>query len=492
MTVIPFGEWRPDLSDYQAETTRFITNAAPRADGYGPLKEWQTYTQALPGPCRGAFLAVDDSGTPTLYAGTATRLYRMSNSTLGWLDISKGGGAGGPGYEAAPLRLKDNWTFTQFNNHIVACQINVPPQHHVGAASTFVDIPGAPPFAAYCAVVQSQVVLSGLQNLPHKIHWCARDDITEWDLAVNGADEQEFPDGGAVMGVAGGEFGVLFQESAIRRMTYLPNDERVFQFDRIVEGEGLRAPYSVVSAGSRVFFLGTAGFQMIMGGSPPVNISKERFQRFFNADWDSSAMNLMQGVNEPNSSRVWFFYKSLQGAAGLFNRAILYDWVLERPTYIDAYSGECAAMMTKPGITLDTLDTIGFTSIDTMVVSLDSFQSSPGALLGIFGPDHALGFMSGQNVAATLSTSEQAFEQRYFVSQIRPCSDDGSMTTLIVHRARLQDTPQSTAPSLVNVKGFCPHRIDTRMARMVSTHAYAALWTYDVGVEPLLVNTGKL
>lgn len=486
MPVIPYGEWRPDLSDYQAETTRFITNAAPRADGYGPLKEWQGYTQALPAPCRGAFLAVDEQGTPTLYAGTETRLYKMNNGTLTWSDISKGGAA------YSPLRKSDNWTFAQFNDHIVACQINAVPQHHVGVAATFVDIPGAPPPAAYCTVVQSQLVLSGLGNEPHKIQWSARNDITEWDLAVNGADEQEFPDGGAVLGVAGGEFGVVFQETAIRRMTYLPGDERIFQFDRIVEGEGLRAPYSVVSAGSRIFFLGTAGFQMIMGGAPPVNISKERFQRFFNADWDSAAMNLMQGVNEPNSSRVWFFYKSLQGSVGLFNRAILYDWVLERPTYVEAYGGEFCAMMTKPGVTLDHLPDLGFTNIDTMVVSLDSFQSSPGALLGLFGPDHKLGFMSGQNVEATLSTAEQAFQDRYFVSQIRPLSDDGSMTTHLVHRGRIQDTPQATAPSLVNVKGFCPHRIDTRMARMVSFHAYAAQWTYDVGVEPLLVNTGKL
>jgi hypothetical protein len=487
MAVIPFGEWRPDLTDYQADTSRLIVNVAPRADGYGPLKSQQGYTQALPGPCCGSFLAVDELGAISLFAGTATRLYKMNNGDLSWEDVSKGG----VDYPGVPP--EDNWTFAQFNDDVVACQINVPPQRFaIGSGTAFADIPGLPPQASYCTVVQQQLVLSGLNDDPHTIHWSARNDIEVWTLAVNGADIQSFPDGGAVLGVAGGEFGVVFQEAAIRRMTWLPGDERIFQFDRIAEGEGLRAPYSVVSAGSRIFFLGTSGFQMIMGGQAPVNISKERFGRFFDADWDTSEMRLMQGANEPNSSRVWFFYKSIHGAQSRFNRAILYDWVLERPTYVDAYSGYHASMMSQPGITLDHLEDIGFDNIDTMEISLDSFSASPGALLGIFGPDNKLGFLSGPNIEATVATAEQAFDTRYFVSQVRPCTDSLDVLSAVTYRNRLQDPTNVTAQSRVNAKGFCPHRIDTRMARFTNVIPAGANWTFAVGIDPLLVMTGKL
>jgi hypothetical protein len=275
-------------------------------------------------------------------------------------------------------------------------------------------------------------------------------------------------------------------------MTWLPGDERIFQFDRIAEGEGLRCPYSVISAGSRIFYIGTAGFMMIMGGAPPVNISKERFQRFFERDWDSGAMSLTIGANEPNSSRVWFFYKSVNGAAGIFNRAILYDWVLERPTYIDGYIGEHCAMMAQPGVTLEGLPALGFTDYDLMTISFDAFQRLPGAQLGVFDPDHKLGFFYGPNLQGTMATPEQAFDARYFVSQVRPVTDSADVTSQITHRGRIEDNPNTTPPSALNVKGFCPHRIDTRLARFTQVVPAGAIWTYHSGVEPLLVNTGKL
>jgi hypothetical protein len=483
MAVIPFGEWRPDLTDFQAETTRLATNAVPRADGYGPIKSYQDYTHALPDVCRGSFLAISPTDV-VLYAGTATNLYRLDNTTLIWVPVSRTGAV----YD--PLPVEDNWTFCQYNDRVIACQQNVEPQVALLTDAHFANLAGNPPKAKYCTIVQSQLVLSGLLNFPQRIQWSAKDDITSWVLALNGADIQDFPDGGNVQGVAGGEFGVVFQTAAIRRMTFLPGSDLIFQFDRIAEGEGLKAPYSVVSAGSRIFYLGTAGFMMIASGAPPVNISKERFQRFFEFDWDPGEMRLMQGANQPNSSRVWFFYKSVQGISGLFNRAIVYDWVLDRPAYVDGIQGEFAGLMSQPGVTLDGLDLIGFTDIDAMQISLDAFQGAPGALLGLFGPTHKLGFLTGPNMLATVATPEQAFDRRYFISQVRPCTDSQDVRSRITYRSRIEDDPVTGAQSSLNRAGFCPHRIDTRMARFTTVIPAGADWSFNVGVEPLLVNTG--
>jgi hypothetical protein len=53
MTLVPFTEWRPDVSDFQAEVTSEISNVLPRGDGYGPFPDFSAYTAGLPGVCRG-------------------------------------------------------------------------------------------------------------------------------------------------------------------------------------------------------------------------------------------------------------------------------------------------------------------------------------------------------------------------------------------------------------------------------------------------------
>jgi hypothetical protein len=37
MPPLNFGEWRPDISDYEASTTQNALNELPRGAGYGPL-----------------------------------------------------------------------------------------------------------------------------------------------------------------------------------------------------------------------------------------------------------------------------------------------------------------------------------------------------------------------------------------------------------------------------------------------------------------------
>jgi hypothetical protein len=57
---------------------------------------------------------------------------------------------------------------------------------------------------------------------------------------VNSSDFQDFPDGGIVRGVAGGEYGVIFQETAMRRMTYAPGSPVHLQHRAAGEYAGVR------------------------------------------------------------------------------------------------------------------------------------------------------------------------------------------------------------------------------------------------------------
>jgi hypothetical protein len=56
--LIPWGEYRPDVSDYEGQHSKNLLNVLPRADGYGPMPDVNALTSALPGACRGLFVAL--------------------------------------------------------------------------------------------------------------------------------------------------------------------------------------------------------------------------------------------------------------------------------------------------------------------------------------------------------------------------------------------------------------------------------------------------
>ena len=87
--LFPFGEYRPDVSDFRVPSTRTLVNVLPRADGYGPFADLTNLTGALAAPCRGLFFARKADGTVVIFAGTSTGLYRLNNTDYTWIDVSR-------------------------------------------------------------------------------------------------------------------------------------------------------------------------------------------------------------------------------------------------------------------------------------------------------------------------------------------------------------------------------------------------------------------
>src|SRR5438094_4499328 len=112
MALIPFGEYRPDVADYEGQHTKNILNVLPRGAGYGPMPGVTVYSGALAAACRGFFVALKNDGTIVAFAGTATKLYKMNNTTLAWADVSLGSGT------YTPLNATENWQFAQFGNNV--------------------------------------------------------------------------------------------------------------------------------------------------------------------------------------------------------------------------------------------------------------------------------------------------------------------------------------------------------------------------------------
>jgi hypothetical protein len=227
---------------------------------------------------------------------------------------SAGSGTHSMTYFYADVPTTDQWQFAQFGNFVVAVQANESPQvFDLSSATAFSNLSGSPPTARYVAVVGRFLVLCGLVSNPKRVHWSDLDGITTWSPGTGFANSVDLPDGGVVRGVAGGEFGVILQESTARRMTYVAGQKPAFQIERIAEELGLLGPYSIARAGGRVLFFSPQGFQEYLPGAGLRPIGKEKVDRTILADLDTANLRLFIGAADPSGTRVFWAYKSIAG-----------------------------------------------------------------------------------------------------------------------------------------------------------------------------------
>ena len=375
-----------------------------------------------------------------------------------------------------------------------ATQENEPLQTFtLGSSSQFADNAGSPPQAAYIAVVGRFLVLSGLLSNPFRIHWSALNDTTGWTSGTSSSDYQDFPDGGIVRGVAGGEFGIIFQDQAIRRMSYVPGSPIIFQIDRITQDLGLFAPYSVVSTGSTIYFHSNKGFQKIEAGGLPVQIGRERVDRTFFDDLDRAELQLFQGAADPRGTRIFWAYKSGSGAADLFDKLLGYDTALDRFFPISA-SGEYLLGISQAGITLENLDNVS-SSIDALTLTLDAYASSVQPQIAAFNSEHKQGFFTGDNLEATMETGEQGTDENTItVRGFRPVTDSATLYGRVSHRMTQAGSVTNDAEvTLSSRTGRVDTKMrDTRYARMRVRIPSAASWTFCAGIVPDIVQSGQL
>lgn len=377
------------------------------------------------------------------------------------------------------------WRFAQFGNFVFAVHENVAPQvFDLSSSTAFADLGGSPPQAAYIDIVGRFVVLSGLLSNPYRIQWSGLNATTTWTSGTNSSDYQDLPDGGIVRGVAGGENGVIFQDQAIRRMTYVPGSPLIFQIDRIAQDEGLFAPYSIIRAGETVYFYSVQGFHKIDPGGVPVQIGRERVDRTFINELDRANLQLFQGAQDPRTTFVYWAYRSSEGAAGLFNKILGYDSALDRFFLLEV-SGEVLLGVSQTGLTLEGLDAIS-SSIDAMTLTLDAYATAVQPEIGLFSSSHTLGFLRGDNLEATIETSEQGADgRRVYINGWRPVTDAATIYGSLKYRDTQQASVTTSAEMNINSRtGRIDIRRDARYLRMVHRVPAATTWTFIAGVEP--------
>src|SRR3990167_54509 len=498
MPIMRFGEYLPDLPALDNPGSPYVNNVLPFLDGaYRPLKDVSAITSALTARCRGAYSVRNTDAAAYTYAGDATKLYEITGGATSFTDRS------GATYTTA---ADENWEFCKFNNKIIATNLSDEIQWQTIASGTnFADLVASPK-AWHIGVVAGSFIVAG--NLdesgtlsPTKIRWSAFEDETDWTAAASTMSDSRTLrssaqyGGGWVQKIIGGEYGVIFQEFSIWRMTFV-GSPKVFQLDEVLPGYGTPAVNSVTQYGNMIFYLGQEGFDLVMNGVERIPIGANKVDNFFLADVDSTYMMRVIGAVDPTNRIVAWIYPAQDASSGIPNRIIAYNWITKKwgRGAIDAEWIFCGL---GSGYTLDELDSVN-ASLDALPASLDSRQYVEGALqLSAFDEAHKLSGFTGSELAASADTPEVEIipGRRTMLRGARPLVVGSSVTATITPITRNLQTATATTGSASSVHsetGIAPLRTDARYHRLrvTTSGSFDHLIGVDVPRECIAV-TGR-
>lgn len=478
MAMLPFTEWAPDqpaLSDFAREASGVIAEKA----GYRPFKALSTTTNALTARCQGArwFRATD--GSTASFAGDATKLYKLSGST--WSDVSR---VSGGAYSTA---ADGYWRFAQFGTLAIATNgVDDVQKFDLASGSNWTALGGSPPVGNFLAIVGGFVAQGKVGSNRQRVHWSGLENAETWATsATTQADYQDLPDGGEVTGLTGGEYGLVFQESAIRRMTY-EGPPTVFRFDKISEEVGATIPNSVVAFKDRAFCYDSSGFYMVVGGQQIMPIGADRVDRWFKAMLAQDEIHRLSAAIDPvNKLYVVSFSTTVNTAPSTL---LMYQWEANRWSYASVTAELIYSAIVQDGYTLEELDAFG--TIDTLPYPLDSlfWTGAKSFLLGGFYTDHTFGTFSGSNLAAQIDTGEMQPipGRRATITAARPMVDGGSPTVAVGVRQTQQASVTWGSATAITTDGLAPLRANGRYVRFRVGVPAASTWTWGQGIDDIV------
>lgn len=420
---ISFGEWLPDQPSVTGALVK-AENVYSRAIGYGGIPLAVDYTQNASEPLNNVVAGKNPDGSTTIFAGSQTNLYKLDSSDMSLDDVS------GATY-ATPVDQR--WRFTQFGNRIIAANGYDKLQGWLlGTSTSWANLAANAPEARYVTVVRDFVVSGHIgTTYPFRVKWSALNDETSWtDSATTQSDFQEIPDGGSIVGVTGGEFGLILMDRSIYRMTYV-GSPLVFQFDNISRNLGCYEANSVIQYQGMTFFLAGDGFYAC-DGQNVVSIGGEKIDRHFFAEVDEEYLFNMSAAIDPIKNLVIWAYPS-KGQGGNVNKLLIYNFQTKMwssgTTDVDR-----VASSSSPSTTLEGLDVIN-SSIDALGTSFDSRIWLGGKLLFAGVRGNKVVTFTGANSTATIQTGELSLENRKTaITLVQPIVDNGSCNVAVFSR----------------------------------------------------------
>lgn len=502
MPVIPFPEFTPDMPDLSQGTDIALNVHPETAESYAPVPSLKAFSSsALNSKCLGSVATRDSAGTISLWAGTATKLYRMIAASTAWIDVSKVGN-----YTTID---GDNWHFEVYSDKVFATNFNDPIQSFLqGTDTLFSDLSPDAPHARYMCTPKDFLMVGNTSDPvggvnEARVWWSGSGDPTSWPTPGSALAQQQQSDfndfqgdygpvTGMVDSLAGADVAIFF-ERAVWRGVYA-GPPTVFNFIPAENARGTRCPNGIVTSGALVYYPADDGFY-VFDGSQSTPIGSQKFDQWF---WSTVNQNFLWnviGAADPLSRAIIWIFPSVNASNGIPDTALIYRWDLQRASYAQ-FSADWLMRILSFGVTLDGFFGLGFTQLDTIPASLDSRQWIGGALnMGVIDTGHHLATFGGPNLPAQIATSTmQATPGKLsWVSSSRPLVQltTGTPTIAIASRNNQYD-PIVYGPDIPpDINGDCPQRAEGRYQSALLKIPAGAAWTHAVGVDATADPSGE-
>lgn len=468
-TKLTFGEWMPDQPSVSGALTD-AKNVVSQAIGYGPFPTPVTFSSSNAAEnLTSLYAAKQPDGNTALFAAGLSKIYTVSG--VGGITEVKTG---------MTTAASDRVRFTQFGKVVISANNADRLQAWtLGTSTSFANLSATAPIAKFITVVRDFVVCANTfessAQQQYRVRWSAINDETDWTENVNTqSDYQDIPDGGQIVGIRGGEFGLVLLERAIHRMTYV-GTPFIFQFDNISRGKGCMVSGSIAQYQGVTFFLSDDGFYMCDGQNVTA-IGAEKVDRFFLQDASESDYGSMSAAVDPIRKLVIWNYKTVNG-----NRSVLiYNFKTQKWTYGDAGTDFLAEASTS-SVTLESLDSISG-SIDALTTSLDSQLYVGGKYF--LGGTLATRVMTytGASQTGVIATGDLDIGANSVVTLARPIVDNGSATVAIASRTLLNQGVSFNTAVAASSENRVPLRSAGRYHRLKVTPT-GANWNNAISVD---------
>ena len=344
-------------------------------------------------------------------------------------------------------------------------------------SSTTITATGNAPPAKYVTVVRDFVVAAHIAGEEAKVFWSDINNEINWVPSFySQSDSQYLPDGGNITGLAGGEYGLIFLERAIYRMTY-SGSPFFFQFDAISRTLGGISSGSIIQFGGLTYFLSDDGFYAC-DGQNVLPIGSEKVNRWF---FDNAVLtniaNTMSSTVDPIKGLVFWCFPAKEGGSLM----LIYNIQLKRWSYAETDITSISYILT-PSATLEQVDNYD-NNLDTLDIPLDSPVWAGGLQLFAGVRAQKIIVFDGSVMSATVSTGDIDAGPS-MVTMARPYVDGSTGSVAIATRQSLSAPPQYTDFVSPNGDGRCSLRSNGRFHRIaVQTSVGDTSWSTIIGVD---------
>ena len=485
---ILFGEWRPDQADSTGQPSNDLEmayNVYPSATGYAPFPKASPISIPMPDnqDITGMTTARYNEDIFTI-AGTRFNLYKGNNLTRLSSDIKPIGKDSG--YKVPTV----GWGFVQYGNSVLATNgadkiqvLSIVGDPIVPAnAGKFEDIPQAP-FCRSMCIVRDFVVAGYCDDNSNRVQWSDLNNELQWESDLsNQADFQDLAGGGEVKAVTGGEFGLILQDKAVTRMSYV-GSPLIFQFDLISDNIGCLAGKSAIQHNGISYWLSHEGM-IACNGTQVTNIGNGKVNDWLFKEIDLTQMNYTTdnssvAIDPIKNLIVWNFPTKTD------DRIMLkYNYSTQRFS-TGLTKAHIVAGLETDGTTLDSLDG-DFPNLDTMPVSLDSnlFIGGQFSFCGAEGNQVVAFDLKNDN--SYLTTNDIEFGGFSVVTSAQPIVENGSAEFQVSSRNTLNESILFGSASVTSNE----NRADLRSGgkyhrvRMKATGDWSNAVGFDLDVTP--------